>query len=53
MIASSPPARSITVIDSAQTLPRVVEAFIGNLLELVIHSIEGVRGRLGGPSSQR
>jgi hypothetical protein len=47
MVASSPSSRSITVADSTQGLPRVVEAFFGSFLELVIHSIEGVRERLG------
>jgi hypothetical protein len=46
MIASSPPARSVMVTTPAQSLPRAVDAFVGNLLELVIHSIEGVRERL-------
>jgi hypothetical protein len=47
MIASSPPARSVMVTTPAQSLPRTVDAFVGSLLELVIHSIEGVRERLG------
>ena len=46
MIASSPPARSIMVTNPAQGLPRAVDAFVGSLLELVVHSIEGVRERL-------
>lgn len=53
MVASSPPSRSIAVANSAHALPRAIEAFVGSLLELVIHSIEGVRGRLGGDAPQR
>ncbi len=50
MVASSPPSRSIAIVTTSQAQPSAIEAFIGNLLELVIHSIEGVRGRLVGGS---
>ncbi|MBC7976227.1 MAG: hypothetical protein H7138_14740 [Myxococcales bacterium] len=53
MVASSTSSRSIAVLNTAPTQPSAVETFIGNLLELVIHSIEGVRGRLVGGSPQR
>jgi hypothetical protein len=53
MVASSPPSRSITVANPAHALPRALDAFIGGLLELVIHSFEGVRGRFVGKPSVR
>lgn len=46
MVASSSSSRSITVASSS-ALPRVLDAFVGNVLELVIHSIEGLRERIG------
>lgn len=52
MVASSPPSRSITVVNSASGAPRAVEAFLGNLLEVVIHSIESLRERLGNWSQR-
>ena len=47
MIASSPSARSIMVTNPAQSLPRAVDAFVGTVLELLVHSIESVREQLG------
>ena len=50
MIASSPPAWSIMVTNPAQGLPRAVDAvdaFVGSVLELLVHSIESVRERIG------
>jgi|GEM_PF-7081822 len=47
MIASSPSARSIMVANPAQGLPRAVDAFVGSMLELLVHSIESVRERIG------
>lgn len=47
MIAASPPARSIMVTSLAQDVPRTVDALVGSFLELVIHSFEGARERIG------
>jgi hypothetical protein len=47
MVASSPPARSIMAPNLAPGLPRPVDVFVGSVLELVIHAIEGVREHLG------
>jgi hypothetical protein len=46
MVASSPSPRSIMVTNPTQSVPRAVEGIVGTLLELVIHSIEGVREQL-------
>ena len=47
MAVSTTPSRTIALpVRMPSTLPQILDAFVGGLLELVIHSIEGVRERL-------
>jgi hypothetical protein len=34
-------------------LPRALDRLVGSVLELMVHSIEGLRDRLAGPPVQR
>jgi hypothetical protein len=45
-MASSMSRRSIALVDSASsTIPRLIEHVVGDLLELMVYSIEGLRDR--------
>jgi hypothetical protein len=48
MVASSPSSRSITVtVRPRDGIPRAVETILGGMLELMIHSVEGLRDLFG------
>lgn len=47
MDASTSPTSSLAVADrTSSVLPRLIERVVGDLLELVVHSIEELRDRV-------
>jgi hypothetical protein len=48
MLASRLARRSVTLVGQLPSLPRVLDRLVGGMLELMIHSIEGLRDRLAG-----
>lgn len=46
-MVASPSPRSLTITTPPHRALRAVDAVLGGFLELVIHSVEGLRTRLG------
>lgn len=39
--------RSVAIVETRSGLPRALDTIVGGMLELAIHSIEGLRSRFG------
>jgi hypothetical protein len=53
MVASSFVRRSAMLVGNLPVvLPRALDRLVGSVLELMIHTIEGLRDRLAGPQAR-